>query len=136
MKSIICFHFFFGLAGTATAETITISLKRHQNLTEELHVALFDSAESFPEGEPLIGVQKHWSNSEMEVVFNGIKPGKYAVAAYIDQDGNQSLGKNFLGIPTEPYNFSGQVGFGQPFSEEASFQKDAANRSVDISLGD
>lgn len=35
-----------------------------------------------------------------------VKPGKYAVVAFHDVNGNEELDKNMLGIPTEPYGFS------------------------------
>jgi uncharacterized protein (DUF2141 family) len=34
-------------------------------------------------------------------VFDGVKPGSYAIAAMHDENGNGKLDKNFIGIPTE-----------------------------------
>lgn len=35
-----------------------------------------------------------------------LKPGKYAVAVYHDENGNRKLDRNFTGIPREEYGFS------------------------------
>jgi uncharacterized protein (DUF2141 family) len=37
-----------------------------------------------------------------------LEPGVYAVRVYHDEDGDGELGTNFLGIPNEPYGFSGE----------------------------
>ncbi len=37
-------------------------------------------------------------------------PGAWAVAAYQDLDGDGRLGRTPLGLPLEPYGFSGAVG--------------------------
>lgn len=75
MKSIISFLFCFALGATAVAETIIVSLDSKQSLTGMLYVALFDSAQSFPAGEPLMGVQRQWRNTGMTVAFEDIEHG-------------------------------------------------------------
>ena len=45
-----------------------------------------------------------------EIRITGVKPGRYAVAAFLDANGNGRLDKNFLGLPSEPYGFSNDVG--------------------------
>ncbi|WP_409566628.1 DUF2141 domain-containing protein [Methylobacterium sp. E-005] len=42
--------------------------------------------------------------------FQGVPPGTYAVAAYQDANGNGRLDRTGLGLPLEPYGFSGSVG--------------------------
>ena len=55
------------------------------------------------------------------VVFEGIPPGGYAVAAYHDENGNGKLDTGFLGIPTEGLASSNDAkGFmGPPSFEKA-----------------
>ncbi|MFL5335203.1 MAG: DUF2141 domain-containing protein [Geminicoccaceae bacterium] len=45
-----------------------------------------------------------------EFVFDDLAPGRYAVAAYHDLNGNGQLDTSMLGLPTEPYGFSNDVG--------------------------
>jgi uncharacterized protein (DUF2141 family) len=42
--------------------------------------------------------------------INGIVPhGEYAIAVFVDVNGNGKMDKNFLGIPKEQYGFSNNV---------------------------
>ena len=41
----------------------------------------------------------------VRVVFTGLSPGDYAVAAFHDADGDGELDQNILRIPTEGYGF-------------------------------
>ncbi|MCJ2123655.1 DUF2141 domain-containing protein [Methylobacterium sp. J-077] len=41
--------------------------------------------------------------------FRDIAPGTYAVAAFQDENGNGRLDRTGLGLPLEPYGFSGAV---------------------------
>ena len=52
------------------------------------------------------------SKGEMRVVFAGLPPGEYAVAAFHDADGDGKLAQNIVGMPTEGFGFSnGATGF-------------------------
>jgi uncharacterized protein (DUF2141 family) len=54
--------------------------------------------------------------------FRDVAPGTYAVAAYQDSDGNGRLDRTGLGLPLEPYGFSGAVGHrSRPDFTDAAF---------------
>ncbi len=59
---------------------------------------------------------------EVRVVFEGLAPGDYAVAAFHDADGDGKLGRNMAGMPTEGFGFSkGATGsMGPPGFNEAA----------------
>lgn len=40
--------------------------------------------------------------------IEGLAPGEYAIRVFHDEDGDGDLGTNFVGIPNEPYGFSGK----------------------------
>ncbi|KQO56026.1 hypothetical protein ASF32_17345 [Methylobacterium sp. Leaf91] len=48
------------------------------------------------------------------VILTGIEPGAYAVAAYQDLNGNRRLDRTGLGLPLEPYGFSGEAARARP----------------------
>lgn len=50
------------------------------------------------------------SAGQVLFTFRGVPPGTYAVAAYQDENGNGRLDRTGLGLPLEPYGFSGTVG--------------------------
>lgn len=57
------------------------------------------------------------------VVFEGIPVGEYAVSIYHDENSNDKMDKNFIGIPTEEYMASNnEKGFmGPPKYQNAKF---------------
>ncbi len=58
----------------------------------------------------------------VNVVFRDVPPGLYAVAAFEDVNGNGRLDRTGLGLPTEPYGFSGGAGLkARPGFAQAAF---------------
>lgn len=59
---------------------------------------------------------------ETVVSFKDIPPGTWAVLAYQDENGNNQLDRNFIGIPTENYGFSRDAAgrFGPPGFDDAA----------------
>jgi uncharacterized protein (DUF2141 family) len=68
-------------------------------------------------------------------VFTDLPKGKYAVAAYLDENKNLYLDKNMVGYPTEPFGFSNnaRVKFSAPTFEEAAIELHA-DRKIQIKL--
>jgi uncharacterized protein (DUF2141 family) len=64
-----------------------------------------------------------------------IPDGEYAIAFFIDANGNKKLDKNFLGIPKEQYGFSNNAmgTLSAPTFEQAKFQV-AGNTVQNIKL--
>ena len=46
----------------------------------------------------------------LQFAFADVSPGRYAVAAFQDLDGNGTLARTQLGLPLEPYAFSNDAG--------------------------
>ena len=56
----------------------------------------------------------------VEFTLRNVKPGTYAVAVFHDLNGNGRLDRNFIGLPSEPYGFSNDVGRRGPPSFEGA----------------
>lgn len=68
--------------------------------------------------------------------FRDVPPGTYAVAAYQDANGNGRLDRTGLGLPLEPYGFSGTVGRrARPDFAEAAFALREPGAAVRVRLG-
>lgn len=76
--------------------------------TGRVSAALFDSAEAFDKGgKPIYAEFVDLSaGAAPEIRFSGLKPGRYAVKAMHDVNGNGKLDANPFGMPTEPYAFT------------------------------
>ena len=107
-----------------------------------LHLAIYNSKEVFesdrgdkPGSQPGIesGVTKKIGKGTYRDSFE-IPPGTYAIGLYIDENENEKLDTNFLGIPKEQYGFSNNAkAFGIPKFEAASFALDTYKK-VQIDL--
>jgi uncharacterized protein (DUF2141 family) len=70
---------------------------------------------------------------EVKAVFAGLPEGRYAIAVFHDTDGDEKLGTNLLGYPTEPFGFGNdaEVRFSRPaFSATAIAVSDAPTRTA------
>ena len=95
------------LAGTASAGELTIEVLSVTPNRGQVYIALYDQPEAFPITDRQRANQVLAADaSHLTVHFKDLPPGRYAVAAFQDVNGNGKLDKNFLGIPKEPYGFS------------------------------
>jgi uncharacterized protein (DUF2141 family) len=101
----------FGLcvvAQAADAATLLVRLEGVRPGMGFLKVAV--CARSFDEAGCTIGSFRRAGEAVESFVFPDMTPGRYAIAAYQDVNGNGELDKIPPGIPTEPYAFSNDVG--------------------------
>ncbi len=88
-----------------------------------LRVGVFNSPKTWLEdGAQFIGKEESMPAAlKRKYVFEGLPAGRYAVAAYIDENDNRKTDTNLLGIPTEWVGFSGNpnYSFGPPDFEDA-----------------
>ena len=131
MKYFYCLSFIL-CSFQLSAATLDVEI---QGVTEEgiLHLAIYNSKKVFesdrgdkPGSQPGIeaGVIKKINKGTYRGSFE-IPPGTYAIGVYIDENENEKLDTNFLGIPKEQYGFSNNAkAFGIPKFEAASFVLD------------
>jgi len=50
----------------------------------------------------------------VELRIRNVKPGSYAIAVFHDLNSNARLDRSFIGLPSEPYGFSNDVGRRSP----------------------
>lgn len=74
----------------------------------KIRIGLYQNAEEFedPEAKPYKWKALEPTGEKMHVRFENIPHGTYAVAIYQDENNNDKLDKNFIGLPTENYGFS------------------------------
>ncbi len=93
----------------------------------QIRVAVYsaNAPEQFPSDEKFYrGAVNEATDDSLTVTVPDLPPGKYAVAAYVDNNKNGKQDKNFLGVPTEIYGFSNDVRgkFGPPDFSAAVFE--------------
>lgn len=98
---------FCTLAGSAAAADLSVVVDNVKPAVGSVVVAVYGNAADFPVPEKRLAVKViEASGDKIEAEFTDLPAGRYAVAAYQDENGNGKLDKSFFGTPTEPYGFS------------------------------
>ena len=111
-----------------------------ENLKEaggDLMVGVYSNAEDYRKT-AVKSLKAPVSGNAVAIRIPGLDTGDYAIAIYHDRNGNQKLDSNMLGIPKEPYGFSGSGRnlTGPATWEQAKFSLPAEGRVVTIQLSD
>jgi uncharacterized protein (DUF2141 family) len=102
-----------------------------------VHIALH-GPETFLQATPALGglILSPQGKKAVSGRFQAIPAGTYAVAVFQDMNGNNRLDKNTLGIPTEPYAFSGNpvVKWSAPTFKDAAIHLNQAEKGISVKL--
>jgi uncharacterized protein (DUF2141 family) len=124
MKSWLALLVFLSVCNLSCGQTgrITITVKGiHAERGGLLTTGIFEKG-NFPKmGKHLFGISKEVQGSTMQIIFEDVPEGQYAVAVFQDEDRNKKLNTNFIGYPLEPMGFSNnaKIKFGPPSFDEA-----------------
>lgn len=91
-----------------------------------LRVALCPGAEAYDREQGCLTRSVEVNEGVAQARFEGLAPGRYAIKAYHDINGNGKLDTNWMGIPKEPYGFGNDAmgAFGPPSYEQAAVKVD------------
>lgn len=75
-------------------------------------------------------------NDSVRVTFENLPFGEYGIKVHHDEDSDNEMDTNFIGIPSENYGFSNNASgtFGPPNWEDAKFLFEADNQIHEINL--
>jgi uncharacterized protein (DUF2141 family) len=101
---------------------------------------LFNSPDGFP-GDPSKAIACSFGsikNKFSAYVFENVEPGVYAVVAYHDENNNDELDLNFMGIPKEKYAVSNNArsSLGPPKFDAAKFVHTRSEYKLKIVMND
>lgn len=85
---------------------LTVTFEGLESKEGAVWLALFDSADGYAASKPVRTAQVAASAAPVAAAFPGLPPGRYAIKAFHDLNGNGQLDVNPFGIPSEPYAFS------------------------------
>jgi uncharacterized protein (DUF2141 family) len=97
-------------AQSAGTVTLTVHVTGARNAKGKIRAALFERANGFP-NDASQAIQAQAADIDphtlrAQIVFTGLHEGVYAVSVFRDENMNQKLDKNFMGIPKEGYGAS------------------------------
>lgn len=127
------------IATSVQAGELNLELQGNGLAGNQVRVAVYSAnapEQIFSGDEFYRGAVSEATSDRWTVTVSDLPPGKYAVAAYVDNNRNGRLDKNFLGMPTEIYGFSNNARgmFGPPDFSEAAFEIGEAVVSKSIQL--
>ena len=124
---------FFLAAQTATLEVQVLDVSSSEG---DILVALYTEEETFLKFEHVYRTQGAPATEGMtRVIIADLPLGEYALAIFHDENGNEELDTNLLGIPKEPLGFSNakMKTFGPPSFEDCVFRFDS-DQQIQIKL--
>ena len=102
-----------------------------------VYVGLYATPSKFLNGTQVDAMKKvRASTAPITVVFDNLPPGAYAVGAYHDENNNDHLDTNFIGLPTEGYALSNGVRAvaSKPTFQQAAFTVGNAGAAVSLPI--
>ena len=124
------------IAGPAAAARIVVTVNGVHSNQGNVFVGLYASPAKFLHGNQTDAVRKvRASTGPITVVFD-VPPGTYAVGAYHDENGNDHLDTDFLGLPIEGYALSNGIRavFSKPNFYQAAFSVGAGVTPVTLRI--
>jgi len=102
-------------------QTIEVNIENIQTNDGNIMIGLYKNQQDFL-SKTYKAIQTKAKKGTIQVTFEDVEPGIYAISLYHDQDTNQKL-NTFLMIPTEPYGISNNAKsqFGPPQWIKAKF---------------
>ncbi|MFL9671230.1 DUF2141 domain-containing protein [Variovorax sp. AB1(2024)] len=90
----------------ALAADLSLSVADGPAADATLYVALYSDAAGYADSKPMASQTTPMREGKARLVFPGLAPGRYALRAFADENGNGKLDTNLMGMPTERYGFS------------------------------
>jgi uncharacterized protein (DUF2141 family) len=124
-------------ATSASAARIIVTVDGLHSAQGYVFVGLYASPATFLNGNQCDAQRKvRASTGPITVVFDNLAPGTYAVGAYHDENGNDHLDTDFLGLPVEGYALSNGVRavMSKPTFQQAAFSVGAEDKPVALHI--
>lgn len=99
----------------ASAADLTVEVAGLRNAAGQILVGLHNSPASFPSRwSRAVAVKRTPAGAGAAVRFENVPPGRYAIIAVHDEDGDGEMSKTFIGLPLEGFGTSNNPDFYGP----------------------
>jgi uncharacterized protein (DUF2141 family) len=122
---------------TAWSSDLAVKVENVKSPGGDIRVAVYGSPADYRKT-AVKAIKVAAAGDPVGIRITGLSPGDYAIAVYHDRNGNEKLDSNLMGIPTEPYGFSGTARnlMGPATWEQAKFSLPVEGGAVNVRLSD
>jgi uncharacterized protein (DUF2141 family) len=134
---IVAAALYVSALSAAGAADLTVIVSGIRNASGSVSAGIYDSASSFPKvDEAVVVFRIKARQGAVGFAVHGLAPGRYAVAAYHDENGNGRLDFDPTGAPAEGYGVSNGARNPQapPEFARAAFELGDQNEAVTIEI--
>lgn len=116
--------------------SLSVTLTQVRDARGQLRVGLYQDPKTFRKEAQAFAVQQVPATpGTVQVRFTNLPPGRYAIMAYHDENGDGELNRRLGMFPTEGYGLSNNPKvMGPPQFEDSAFQVPAAGQTVSIEI--
>ncbi|MBS0474469.1 MAG: DUF2141 domain-containing protein [Proteobacteria bacterium] len=120
----------------AQTPTLQVSLTGIQHDRGSMRVGLYSDPMTFRKEAQAVSIQQVPAQPGTATVsFSALPPGRYAIMAYHDEDGNGELNRRFGMFPTEGYGLSNNPTVsGPPAFEDSAFEVVAGESPTSVRI--
>jgi uncharacterized protein (DUF2141 family) len=127
------------LSLSAFAQAVSVEISNLGGEKGQVFLAVYDSPEAFPDqaARALVKVVEPLGGGDSVTTLKlDLKPGRYAIATFLDRNKNGKLDTNIVGAPKERFGFSKnpRILTGAPNFSECAFEVTAAGGTQKIRL--
>ncbi|WP_411826337.1 DUF2141 domain-containing protein [Luteolibacter sp. AS25] len=125
----------FALIASSWADPVTVTITGIRNDQGQVAALVYNAEKGFPDqrGNAFKIVALPAKKGSVTLTLKGLEPGKYAIAVIHDENSNEAMETNFIGLPKEGVGVTGGMGYSKP-----KFQKSlinvAAGQNISIFL--
>ncbi|MGE5147744.1 MAG: DUF2141 domain-containing protein [Candidatus Eiseniibacteriota bacterium] len=96
-----------GRPAGADAADLRVTVEGLRSDKGHVHFALYDNPDKFPDRAGVIdGGRSKIAGGRAVFVFRNLKPGRYAVSVFHDENDDGKFNRSLIGLPLEGYGFS------------------------------
>ena len=125
------------VARAADAASLTVTFKGLTSKTGAVLFTVVNSEDAYNDKAKAVAQAMLPVNSDtVSQTFTGLAPGRYAIKAFHDVNGDGKMNANPFGMPTEPFAFSNNAiaNMGPPKWEAAAFEVKAGDNTQSIDI--
>ena len=115
------------------AHSLTVEVSNIEKSRGQILIGLYNQAEGFTQIDTVYkkALLTTLDDTTLSYTFTDIPDGEYAISIFHDENSNNELDTNFLGIPKEGYGFTNNV---RPTFRPATFDEAKFILSSDLNL--